>query len=268
MRAVLAGVAWAKARNARVCVCWPWEDPSETEKLFPIWFGPPLLKDGDQRHAYLFDSPLLQQTMQRPVKEGIWRRYPQEAADGWTVRLCEPEALEIDKLDLTGWPYPELWKPGPLVRSAIDSVKWPDGKVVGVHIRCALAQNTTPPIGEFLDRMAAIKAEFPNVRFFLATDAREIEDAVKARFPDAFCQDKGHYRYNDEGIARAAADLFLLRLCDWMIGSYNSSFSELAGWLRGGKYLPGWGRPGWMPGGRYEDARTPAVTEEIRKALT
>lgn len=246
MRAVIAGIAWARAHGAKVRVCWPWADPSETSKEFPAWFSD------------LFDSPLEERRLEKPIIYGKeWPQQPLETADGWNVRFCEPEGLGVSQLDLTGWPFCELWRPARLVRDQIDAVAWPQGKVVGVHIRSALAQPSTPAVSWFLARMHAIRRDYA-VRFFLSTDAPYVQEQVLREFPGTVHQERT-FRYDQLGIARAAADLFLLQRCNWLIGSYNSSFSELVGWMRGGAYLPGWGRPGWMPGGRYEDAQTPPV---------
>ena len=261
MRAVIAGIAWAKARGATVSVCWPWEDKSEADGVFPIWFSD------------LWNSPLKEEQFLKPAVEGVWRRTPAEMPDGsgWTCRLCEPEALNVSALDLTGWPYTELWQPSPLTKKMMASVASfrlkPEERIVGVHIRHSLAQSTTPPIEWFLRRMDLIKQQFPHVRFFLSCDAKVVEEQVLAAYPDTLYQPR-NYKYDRIGIARAAADLYLMKQVDWMIGSYNSSYSELMGWMRGGKYLPGWGRPGWMPGGRYEDSLTPPVEAELAKALS
>ena len=84
---------------------------------------------------------------------------------------------------------------------------------------------------------------------------------MKAEFPDILHINKS-YLYDGIGIEKTAADLFMLKECDWMLGSYTSSFSELAGWMRGGAYRPGWGREGWLPGANYEDSMTPPVNIE------
>lgn len=255
MRAVIAGIAWARANNAIVRVCWPWQDKSETSGEFPVWF------------SELFDSPLAEERMSKPITGAGWRAFPDPCPEGWTIRFCEPEKLDVEHLDLTDWPYCKLWTPAALTRECMASVDMPaTGKLVGVHIRHSLAQNTTPPIEWFLNRMDEIKTRFPHVRFFLSCDAKVVEEQVVALYPDTLYQPRD-YAYDRTGIARAAADLYLMQRCDWMIGSYNSSYSELMGWMRGGAYLPGWGRPGWMPGGRYEDGRTPPDEVALSKAL-
>lgn len=256
MRAVIAGVCWAKAHDAEVCVCWPWQDPSETLGVHPVWF------------SELFESPLREIRMPKPEREPKWRARPQECEDGWRIRFCEPEKLDVEHLDLTGWPYEKLWQPSRDVQQQIDTVTlhWPATPVVGVHIRHSLAQNTTPPVDWFLARMRSIRDDFPHVEFFLSTDALTVQEQVEKEFPGVLRLERT-YQYDTLGIKRAAADLFLLKRCAWMIGSYNSSYSELAGWMRGGAYLPGWGRPGWLPGGRYEDGRTPAELEELQTVL-
>ena len=242
MRAVLGAIDWAKRHGTGVRVWWPWRDRSEELGVFPAWFSD------------LFDSRCSEQRLQGPENWPKQITQVSPDSDDCRVRTCDPETFGVCHPE---WPHRDWWKPSESVRACIDSVKWPTGKVVGVHIRHALAQPTTPPLPWFLNRMREIR-ERHNVRFFLSCDAKSIQQAVCSMFPDTIHQERT-YAYDGLGIRRAAADLFLLHRCDWMIGSYNSSFSELAGWLRGGAYLPGWGREGWMPGGRYEDARTPAV---------
>lgn len=247
MRAVVAAIAWGKLNNADITVHWPWNDPSERLGVFPAIFHD------------LFESPLSSVTM--PGPDRTWPKEITEKGGGWLIRTCEPETVLAGTEPPDGWPYAELWQPSELVQEQVDLIDWPQGRVVGVHIRHSLAQPSTPPLAWFLGRMRELYDRH-SVRFFLSCDTKQVERAVTDQFPDTLHLPRT-YDYDRMGIARAAADLFLLARCDWMVGSYNSSFSELAGWLRGGKYLPGWGREGWMPGGSYEDARTPPNASEF-----
>lgn len=254
MRAVLAALAWARANKTQIVVHWPRNDPSETLGTFDVGF------------KELFETEIEEVVMQDPVKAPTWRKVIQPYKGELCIRFCEPEVLEIDQLPLDGWPFQTAWLPGPEVRAEMAKVEFPESKLVGVHIRHALAQNTTPAIGWFINRMRELERGF-NCRFFLATDARFVEDEVRSVFPDVICQNKGDYAYDRTGIIRTAADLFLLRRCGWCVGSTGSSYSELAAWMRGASYISGWNRPDWGPNGRWEDSKTPASTAEIKKAL-
>jgi len=247
MRAVIGAIAWAKNNNATVGVCWPRIDKSEELGEFPVWF------------SELFDSPLPESQMERPETGGrYWPKSPgvtSASKDGeYLCRTCDPATIIDEDMSLDGWPYTEMWKPASEVESHFIEIP---NRTVGVHIRHSLAQPGAQGVEWYISRMREIESEY-DTGFFLSCDAIAVEEQVKAEFPDVIHIPKD-YKYDNLGIKKTAADLFLLQRCDWMLGSYQSSFSELAGWMRGGEYLSGWGREGWLPGGRYEDSKTSPV---------
>lgn len=253
MRAVIGAIAWCKHNSARLVVHWPVKDRSETSGLFPIKFAELFVSDWIEDVAIEYTT----------IDAKNWPPSPKEyGTDNWRCRSCDPAGIVTDSMDLSEWPFLEDWKPSKFVQAYIDSVDIPDG-CVGVHIRHALAQPATQTVDWFINRMREIRESDKNVVFFLSCDSLVVEKEVLSWFPSSIHVRKD-YNYDRNGIAKAAADLFLLAKCDRMIGSYNSSFSELAGWMRGGAYLPGWGRVGWLPGANYEDSHTPyEVNDEL-----
>lgn len=258
MFAVIAGIAWSKVRAAGLRIHWPRRDTSESLGEFPCWF------------SELFDSPFQECRLSGPEN---WPKQISECTGGWRIRAWSPECFisdgESDDLRIhtvpDGWPYTALWKPSVAVLEHVHSVTWPDGKVIGVHIRKTNAQPSATPVEWYVSRIREIQNLYSVSAIYLSCDHPQPEQIIRENFPVVVSQAKvpstvsGGYRYDRTGIMREAADWRLLSRCDWMLGSYNSSFSAVAGWMRGGEYQPGWGREGWMAGGRYEDARTPVV---------
>lgn len=254
MRAVVGALCWAKNHGAQVNVHWPWEDTSEDLGVFPVKFSD------------LFDSTC-EETIEPHYNPGGWPKVVDKWHGEYAIRTCEPANFGVDRLDRTGWPYCDDWKPSAMTREIMHSLQWPyRAAIVGVHIRRKNAQPEAPPTEWFLQRMASMKSAFIIHHFFLSCDHPEVEREVKAAFPETICFPKT-YQYDELGIFQAAADLFLLQRCNWMIGCFDSSYSELAGWMRGGQYIFGRGDIGWMPGGRFENFRTPPNRVELEASL-
>lgn len=108
---------------------------------------------------------------------------------------------------------------------------------IGVMVRAhAVSHERTrneSPLQWYLERMAAIRADRPDVRFFVSADTSAAERAVRSAFPDAVgLGDKGTYN-SREALSGAVADLYLLAASSHIIGPHYSSFPELAVFLAG-----------------------------------
>ena len=108
---------------------------------------------------------------------------------------------------------------------------------VGVHIRRtdnieAIAHS---PIEGFVSIMRKEVAKDEKTEFFVATDSMEALSTLKGVFGEAvFFHSKGSVeRSEPQAIVDAAIDLYCLARCRKLIGSYWSSFSEVA-WQLGG----------------------------------
>ena len=110
-------------------------------------------------------------------------------------------------------------------------------RTVGVMIRAnssahAVSRETSPPEW-FYRRMDDIRADYPDVGFFLSTDSPEVSDEVHRRFADV-AELPGKSEFNSAtGVQDGVCDLYLLARTDYIIGAAGSSFSVTAGWLAG-----------------------------------
>ena len=70
----------------------------------------------------------------------------------------------------------------------------------------------------------------PNVKFFLATDDKEEEALLRKTFPGKIVSNENRTLRRDslEGMYDALLDLYCLASCKKIIGSYFSSFTDIA----------------------------------------
>ncbi len=109
--------------------------------------------------------------------------------------------------------------------------------LIGVHIR---RTDNKPAIGKrstnaFLSAMEAEIASDPDVRFYLATDDLSEEKTLREHFPGKIISNEGRDLSRDSvtGIQDALIDLYSLSRCSKIIGSFYSSFTDLAADIRG-----------------------------------
>jgi hypothetical protein len=107
---------------------------------------------------------------------------------------------------------------------------------IGIHIRRtdnAMSRKFSPLSGflEFMDK--AIKEE-SETKFFLATDSPEVENQIQQQYGDRIITyEKVLDRNQQKGIQDALVDMYCLAACEKIIGSYFSSFSEVAAQING-----------------------------------
>jgi predicted component of type VI protein secretion system len=107
---------------------------------------------------------------------------------------------------------------------------------VGVHIRGTdnAESSEHSPVDAFLERMKREVQEHPDARFFLATDDPCTERRVSDRFPGQVAtRPKVFARDKAEGVRDALVDLLILSQCRRILGSYWSSFTDMAADLGG-----------------------------------
>lgn len=69
----------------------------------------------------------------------------------------------------------------------------------------------------------------PKTRFYLATDSPEVKSAMKEEFGERLIMSDGVINRNSEdGIINAAVELYSLAKTSKILGSYYSSYSEMA----------------------------------------
>lgn len=140
------------------------------------------------------------------------------------------------------WFYPSedyhLFVPIDLLKERIDAMTARFGpSCVGVHIR---RTDNQPAIGKsstdaFIDAMRRELLEDPDTIFYLATDDRSEEEKLRTLFPDRILshQDRCLRRDSREGMQDALLDLYCLAATRKIIGSYFSSFTDIAADMRG-----------------------------------
>lgn len=102
---------------------------------------------------------------------------------------------------------------------------------IGIHIRRTDNENAIKysPLTDFLDIMKKEIVKNPEINFFLATDSAEVNDRIKDSMGDRIItHPKVLDRNSDQGIEDALVDIYCLSECNKIIGSYFSSFSEVA----------------------------------------
>ena len=125
----------------------------------------------------------------------------------------------------------QFFKPLPHLQNQIEKLINPN--MIAVHIRRTdnriSIENSS--LDGFISLMQKELSIQPNTTFFLATDSPEDEHKIKSLFPDKIFSYKKRSldRNNPLAIEDATIDLFTLATCTKIIGSYWSSFSELAG---------------------------------------
>lgn len=108
---------------------------------------------------------------------------------------------------------------------------------VGVHIR---RTDNQPAIGKssteaFLASMRLELEKDPDTMFYLATDDREEETRLREVFPDRILSNQNRCLRRDsrEGMQDALLDLYCLASTRKIIGSFFSSFTDIAADMRG-----------------------------------
>jgi hypothetical protein len=228
----------ARLFNRQYSLYWPVNDllGCRFECLFENHFP---MVTGNDLHRILFTNNTVKVYNAWHDPDGAL--YNRVAADG------DPD---IDILILKCWSYPlrendrnddvleaELrahlatLAPMPAIRAEIECFPLPDN-CFGVHIR----RGDSPEVFArstdecFLRVMSAVLEEDGNVRFFLATDAPEVEKLFRQRFGDRLLtfEKKGGGRATERGMQESLVDLLLLSKTRAIIGTVGSSFSRTA----------------------------------------
>ena len=131
-----------------------------------------------------------------------------------------------------------LYRPAPALQERIDSFTREFApRCTGVHIRrtdnaISMGKSTTE---QFIAEMEKELSLHPEARFFLATDDQTEEDRLRALFPGKIISNQSRTidRNSVAGMHDALLDLYCLAACDKLIGSYWSSFTDIAADMRG-----------------------------------
>lgn len=103
---------------------------------------------------------------------------------------------------------------------------------IGLHIRRTDHTDAIQhsPLSAFTNQMELCLKEHPSATFFVATDDPETERRLLTSYPQSviFNSAKQFTRKSTDGIIDAYVDIFCLSRCAKIIGSYGSSFSQVA----------------------------------------
>jgi len=147
-----------------------------------------------------------------------------------------PEEIKKDILN-----YLKFLKPIKWINEEIEKFdkKYNLNKMIGVHIRRGdFADRKVSPgrvssDDKFIERIKVLLKENSNTQFFLCTDSKDIEDKMKRIFGNKIIMypktnfSRTDVRATQEGLI----DLILLSKTKHIIGTYRSTFTEMAWWM-------------------------------------
>ena len=107
---------------------------------------------------------------------------------------------------------------------------------IGLHVRRTdhLLSHSFSTINLFFDEIEKYIRKSPDTTFYLATDDPKIQKELYSRYGSIIISNinKDYSRDSIEGIKDAVIDLFLLSNTRLIFGSYYSSFSDVASWIK------------------------------------
>ncbi|MBR2379941.1 MAG: hypothetical protein IKA86_02955 [Paraprevotella sp.] len=125
-----------------------------------------------------------------------------------------------------------IFKPSPAVNQKLEKITSSfNSKTVGVHIRGTdhTTAKTQSPLTKFIELMDAEIDKDDTVTFFLATDELTVKQTMIERYgPRILTNHVQLNRDSLEGMIGGVVDLFALSQTSKIIGSYGSSYSEVA----------------------------------------
>lgn len=144
--------------------------------------------------------------------------------------ICSAWKLSADQS------YAQHFVPTNALLNQITSLSNHFTNTVGVHIRRSdhTASIKYSTLEKFIKAMD-FEAKENNANFFLATDCKETENEILKQFPGKVTtyQKDSFSRNTVQGIQGALIDLYCLSKTDKILGSYYSSFSQVAAELSG-----------------------------------
>lgn len=231
LRATLAARNLAEARNRRLAVVWP------TGPLF------------QPRYSDLYEGSL-GTPLPLWASQALARLYPfrdehltaidtAEKARVWQIRTGG--VLELPG-DVRSWEEDlRRLRPVAVIRDQVTELhdRFQGEPYLGVQVRThAVSHDKTreaSPVEWFEQRLDAIRAEAPALRFYFSCDVKDVQDALVARYPGSVAlSEKGAYN-SVQGVQSGVVDLYLLASSAYILGPAHSSFVELA--VRLGNHL-------------------------------
>jgi hypothetical protein len=164
-------------------------------------------------------------------------KYPGLIKEGIDLKFSDiPEEVKRNIIE-----YLKKLEPLKSIKKELNSFqkKYNLKSMVGVHIRRGdFADRPTSPgkvssDEKFIERMNELIKEKPETRFFLCTDSKEMEEKLETIFPGKIIKftktslKRTDVRATQEGLI----DLLLLSKTKQILGTYRSTFTEMAWWF-------------------------------------
>ncbi len=237
MRAINSAYMLAKERGDKLCVLWFHNEELNCpfEKLF---------LSTDKIKVINISSKW------SPVK--LWYQFIYDFVSNDEIRVHRGDGL-LDETYRSSLPkniyiateehfYPchsyELFRPVPVILAKIDKIRQQFGPhAIGVHIRrtdnkLAMEKSSTDA---FISAMKSELKNHPDTMFYVATDDLMEEEKLRKQFPGKILsnQKRDLSRNTITGIQDALLDLYCLANTTKIIGSYFSSFTDIAADING-----------------------------------
>jgi len=238
MRVIATGIALARQLKQPVSVIWKenYELNCPFDQLFYPLDGVRILR---QRHTDRFIKRSEQSALKHKVINkllGIDYCITDEdfPFDDLASRLKPYKNSYINTCQMLNGDVSDFkfFKPVESITAKIDSLanKF-NANTVGVQIRRTdneLSKNRSP-LPLFINRMHTLLQEQPGTNFFLTTDDLVVEAQLKEIFGNLIVTHRKELsRLTQQGIRDAVADIFTLSKTNLILGSFWSSFSEVA----------------------------------------
>lgn len=198
----------------------------------------------------LFDNPFdVAPSIPRSDVPDYWRLWiaDGEVPPGFASNYAAADGRSIDleyhripeRLRRLYAPHFAALSPLPAIRDRVEELAAGlPADAVGVHVRRGDFRRPGRPAQndqQFFAAMDAVLGERPGARFLLATDSEETERLFVERYRAGVVRHPKQTRARDcaRAIRDALVDLLLLARCSHLIGTYSSTFSEVAWWLGG-----------------------------------
>ena len=236
MRAIGSAMILAEKRREKVLVYWkvapelgcPFEELFEKPEAFSLV---------NYKSDYYLPKMFRQLTSRRLSNEEIRSvRTAEGLPDDFVKNLPERLYIATEEHFFPNRDY-SAFSPQKRLLGKVSALTEGNSHLIGVHIR---RTDNKPAIGKsstdaFLSAMEAEIAADPNVKFYLATDDLSEEKTLREYFPDRIISNEGRDLSRDSvtGIQDALVDLYSLSRCSKIIGSFYSSFTDLAADIRG-----------------------------------
>lgn len=144
------------------------------------------------------------------------------------VRTCYEFTKEYS---LDSFRFNDDVKSRSLVRKELDDAT-EEENLIGVHIRRGdhVVSSEYSSSQMFEDYIENVRDKNTSTRFYIASDSVEEKENMKSKFGDSIIiQPVSSYaRDTKEGIVESAVELYNLSCCSQIIGSFTSTFSEMA----------------------------------------